>query len=188
MPDPWVAAWKQFYDGIWTDHVEHDRRPVPDDRPQSGWVPLLRRQGRDEHELPLVDLLPRGQDDGNRLEHGGDAGLQGQDDRRVQCRYLPDPQDEQEPRPGLRGAPVPAREQGSSRALRRDPRHRVTAGRASREGLRGLLAEAGLEGRQGRHQLRRCAELRVVHAGVQQDLRHHPQVRHEVADHPRSEP
>jgi multiple sugar transport system substrate-binding protein len=20
MPDPWVAAWKQFYDGIWTDH------------------------------------------------------------------------------------------------------------------------------------------------------------------------
>ena len=21
MPDPWVAAWKQFYEGIWTDHV-----------------------------------------------------------------------------------------------------------------------------------------------------------------------
>jgi multiple sugar transport system substrate-binding protein len=21
MPEPWVAAWKQFYDGIWTDHV-----------------------------------------------------------------------------------------------------------------------------------------------------------------------
>ena len=31
-PDAWAAAWKWFYDGIWTDHFIDDRAAVPEHR------------------------------------------------------------------------------------------------------------------------------------------------------------
>ena len=39
--------------------LQHDRPAVRDHRPEPGRLSVLRRQGRDEHQLPVVDVLRR---------------------------------------------------------------------------------------------------------------------------------
>ena len=56
IPEAWAAAWHYFYDGIWKDHISVTGPAVPQHRLQSRWLPVLHREGRDERELPVVDL------------------------------------------------------------------------------------------------------------------------------------
>ena len=80
IPDAWAAAWKWFYDGIWTDHFAMTGPQFESTDAQPGRLPVLHRQRRDEPELPLVDLRRRRLR--RRLEHGGDR-------RRTRARPRP---------------------------------------------------------------------------------------------------
>ena len=60
IPDAWKAAWKDWYD----EHVDrphqHDRADLQQPGHQPRGLPVLHRQGRDEQQLPVVDLRPGG--------------------------------------------------------------------------------------------------------------------------------
>ncbi len=72
---------------------QRDGAAVPEHGLQSERLPVLHRQGRDELELPVVDVWR--QRCRRRLECRRDAVVPGPDDRRVQCRHVPDPQVDQ---------------------------------------------------------------------------------------------
>ena len=60
IPDAGRPRWKYWYDGMWTDHITHDRARSSEPGHQPRGLPVLHRQGRDERELPVVDLRRRG--------------------------------------------------------------------------------------------------------------------------------
>ena len=185
IPEAWVAGWKWFYDGMWTDHFAMTG-PVfesVDFNPSD--YPFFTGQRRHEPELPVVDLR-RGRL-GRGLGHGRIAVVRRPDHGRVQRGHVPDPQGHQEPGGGVRGPDLPPRRRVGRAAqhVRRHARPPGGAGRLLRERRRELPAGDRLERRQGRRQLRRRAELRVVHAGVQRVARPDRDVRDQVADHAR---
>ena len=59
IPEPWAAAWKWFYDGIWKDHFIDDGPALPEPGDEPERLPVLHRQGRHGRELPVVHLLRR---------------------------------------------------------------------------------------------------------------------------------
>ena len=124
-----------------------DRTAVPQHGHQPERLPVLHRQGRDERELPVVDL--RRVRRRRRLGHRGDPVVQRPDHRRVQRGHVPDPQDDQAPRRGVRGPAVPARGGRPAQALRRDARGRVRAGCLPAEPAGRLHPDHRLAGRQG---------------------------------------
>ncbi len=80
IPDPWKAAWKDWYAGMWTDHVSMTG-PIfqsPDINPED--YPFFTGKIGDEPQLPVVDLRPRGPQ--GRLGHGHRPVLQRQGRRR----------------------------------------------------------------------------------------------------------
>jgi hypothetical protein len=79
IPEAWAAAWHYFYDGIWKDHVSVTGPQFLNTDFNPGRLPVLHRQGRDERELPVVDL--RRQRRRRRLEPRGHAVLPGPDRR-----------------------------------------------------------------------------------------------------------
>ena len=111
-------------------HQRH-RAAVPEHRLQPGRLPVLHRQGRDERELPVVDLRRRRRR--RRLEHGRHPVLPGPDDGRLQRRHVPHPQVEQAPRRGVQGRSSYLLEnRGPARAVRRHAGRRIQAGRLPR--------------------------------------------------------
>ena len=56
-PDAWAAAWKYLQRDLDGPH-DHDQ-PSSRDRRSTRRIPVLLRQGRDERQLPVVDLRPR---------------------------------------------------------------------------------------------------------------------------------
>ena len=104
---PWKAAWKFWYDSMWTDHMSMTGPSLQQPGHQPRGLPVLHRQGRDERELPVVDLRPRGPQ--GRLGHGHRPVLQREGDLGVQRRHVPDPQGHQAPRRGVRGPDLPPR-------------------------------------------------------------------------------
>ena len=59
IPDAWAAAWKWYYEAIWNGPLQPDGPAVRVEGHQPERLPVLRRQHRDERELPLVDLWRR---------------------------------------------------------------------------------------------------------------------------------
>ena len=186
-PGAWAAAWKQFYDGIWTDHISMTgpQFQTTDINP-AGYPFCAGKVAMSTNYLWSTYCVADAGDDWNMA---ATPVLQGQDDRRLQRRHVPDPQDEQEPRPGVRGPPVPARQRG--------PAQRCTAAcpPSSRSRMRSWRPSSGdytqgidMEGRQGGRRVRRRPELRVLHAGLQPDPRPAQHVRDQVADHARPRP
>ena len=132
IPEPWAAAWKHVLRRHLDRPLQHDRGAVRDDRPQPGRLPVLCRQGRDEHELPLVDVLRRATagDDWNMAATPAYNGKTTAAFNADTCRILKtskNPDQAFEVLQYLLGQPGPAR------ALRRHAGHRVAAGRLPRE-------------------------------------------------------
>ena len=111
IPDAWKAAWKYFYDGIWTDHFSMTGPQFQSTDINPDGLPVLHRQGRDERELPVVDLRRHGRR--RRLGPRGHPVLQRQGDRGVQRRHVPDPQGHQAPGRGVHGPDLPPRRASS---------------------------------------------------------------------------
>ena len=74
IPDAWKAAWKFFTTrcGPTTSSMTGPHLQQPGHQPRG--LPVLHRQDRDERELPVVDLRPRGPR--GRLGHGHHPVLQ----------------------------------------------------------------------------------------------------------------
>ena len=126
IPEPWVAAWKHFYDGIWTDHfsMTGPKFETTDLNP-AGYPFCAGKVAMSTNYLWSTYCVGDAGDDWNMA---ATPSYQWQDDRRVQRRHVADPEDQQEPRPGIRSPAVPVGQRGTARALRRHAGRRVEAG------------------------------------------------------------
>ena len=189
IPDAWKAAWKYYYDAIWTDHVEHDRAAVREPGHQPQGLPVLHRQDRDERELPVVDLRPRRTSRATGTwraipSYNGKATAAFNADTFRILKGTKHPDEAFEVLTYLLGDARP----GPARGLRRHPRpDRRPGGLLRRAQDADSPRSRRLAGRHRRHPVRRQPELRVVHARLQRDPRPRRlgrQVPDQVADRP----
>ena len=96
IPEPWAAAWKYFYDGIWTDHfsMTGPQFETTDLNP-AGYPFFAGKVAMSTNYLWSTYGVADAGDDWNMA---ATPVLQRQDDGRLQRRHVPDPQGQQEPR------------------------------------------------------------------------------------------